>query len=38
MNTNTGGGKREARGVKQRKTFLLLSSFSTFLTEVVGAA
>jgi len=38
MNTNTRGERREARGVKQRTTFLLLSPFSSLLTEVIRAA
>ena len=38
MNTNARGERREARGVKQRIAFLLLSPFSFLLTEVICAA
>jgi hypothetical protein len=38
MNPNMRGERREARGVKLRLTFLLLSPFSSFLMEIVRAA
>ncbi len=38
MNPNMRGERREARGAMQRTAYLLLSPFSSLLSEVIRAA
>ena len=38
MNSSTKGERRETRGAKQRTAYLLLSPFSSLLSEVIRAA